>query len=186
MLVIRKNKRRKFNIIRSEMELASLIDRLPWSDEIFTFASKGGFSSISFVRFVADRAKIGQLTATTLRVGKKELATIDHLHKHGKIDKCTFVVGSIMKKDSEIGKSYKYYDNLNLVCKNNDWDLIVANNHSKILLFDTDLGKYVLETSSNLNENPKYEQFSFCRDTDLYQFYYDFIWKEMAGGDASG
>lgn len=32
---------------------------------------------------------------------------------------------------------------------------------------------YVVETSSNLNENPQIEQFTFENDKDLCQFYYD-------------
>ena len=40
---------------------------------------------------------------------------------------------------------------------------------------DTELGKFVLETSSNLNENPKIEQFSFEKDEKLYDFYYNFL-----------
>ena len=39
------------------------------------------------------------------------------------------------------------------------------------MLFDTDNGKYVLETSSNLNENPKIEQFSFEQNSELFDFY---------------
>lgn len=36
---------------------------------------------------------------------------------------------------------------------------------------------YVLETSSNLNENPKIEQYSFENNKELYLFYYEFFEK---------
>ena len=54
-------------------------------------------------------------------------------------------------------------------------------NHSKLLLFDTDDGKFVLETSSNLNENPSMEQFSFERNAELYDFY-EGAFGELFGG----
>ena len=57
------------------------------------------------------------------------------------------------------------------IFENNKWDITAVNNHSKILLFDTNEGKFVLETSSNLNENPKIEQFSFEKNEELYGFY---------------
>lgn len=38
---------------------------------------------------------------------------------------------------------------------------------------DTELGKFVIETSSNLNENPKCEQFSFEKSDELYDAYYN-------------
>lgn len=47
----------------------------------------------------------------------------------------------------------------------------VVKNHSKVILLDTDKGKYVIETSSNFNENPKIEQFSFEKSAELYEFY---------------
>lgn len=53
----------------------------------------------------------------------------------------------------------------------NGWKVVVKNNHSKILLFDTENGKYVLETSSNLNECPNIEQFSFQKSDELYKLY---------------
>lgn len=57
------------------------------------------------------------------------------------------------------------------VCNENKWFTHILNNHSKVHLYDTESGKYVLETSSNLNENPKIEQFSFEKDAALYDYY---------------
>jgi hypothetical protein len=37
----------------------------------------------------------------------------------------------------------------------------------------------VIETSSNLNENPKIEQFSFENDAELFEFYR----RNLFGGD---
>lgn len=84
---------------------------------------------------------------------------------------CYFAVGSLMKDCGNTVKKYRYYDDFESVCKNNGWKYSTVNNHSKILLFDTDIGKFVLETSSNLNENPKIEQFSFEKDDELFDFY---------------
>lgn len=62
---------------------------------------------------------------------------------------------------------------------------MVAQNHSKILLFETDVGKFVLETSSNLNENPKSEQFSLEKNNELYDFYKKPL-DEMLEGEKNG
>lgn len=74
------NKRKRFNIILSVREIEGLLDRLPEEGEVYKFLSTGGFSSISFVRFIAKRAKILELTASTLRVGKKEMQALNVLH----------------------------------------------------------------------------------------------------------
>ena len=174
-----KKGRYRFHIIAELTRIESLDKELPDDFEVRKYVSTGGFSSIGFIKFIADRTFIKELTVSTLRVGKKHLQVLDVLRNQGKIGKITFIVGGIMKNDSELGKSYGYYNDLIKVCEKNDWKVIVKNNHSKILLFDTESGKFVIETSSNLNENPNMEQFSFEKNEKLYEFYKKFLLKEV-------
>ena len=67
--IILKKKRYKFSIAREKCLIESLIE-LPEDDEVVKIVSLGGFSSIGFVAFVAERAKIKEMTASTLRVGQ--------------------------------------------------------------------------------------------------------------------
>jgi hypothetical protein len=143
-----------------------MINRLPGDDECFKFISEGGFSSICFILFIAERAKINSLHITSFRVGKKEIQALHALKTKGRLDYAEFLVCSF-QKDVSCG-AFKI---LEKICNQNDWHIHTANNHSKVHLYDTDKGKFVIETSSNLNENPKMEQFSFEKDADLYNFY---------------
>lgn len=174
--------RKTFNIIRSSAELERLIPDLPDS-ECYKIISGGNFASISFIRLVGSKTKIKELTASTLRVGKKELQQLDLMAKNGRIASASFVVGNVMKHDSKKGLSYGYYDNFESVCNRNGWSYCVSKNHSKLILMDTESGKFVLETSSNLNENPNIEQFSFENDELLYDFYYEFLQKIVRCGN---
>lgn len=174
-----KNQGYKFHIIAELQQIEKLISDLPEENEVHFFISNGNFSSIGFIKFVAERTKINKLSISTLRVGKKHLQVLDVLKNQGKLDNVNFVVGSIMKQDSKIGKSYGYYDSLLTVCQKNNWTVTVANNHSKIINFDTDSGKYVIWTSSNLNENPKIEQFVFLKSEGIYQMCEDEFFKKM-------
>ena len=167
----RTGKRKSFNLLLSVREIEGLLDRLPEDDEVYKFFSTGGFSSISFIRFIAKRAKIFSLTAATLRVVKKEMQALDSLHRQGRLDKAAFIIGSFMKNDSAVGRGYGYFKLFDQICRKNGWKFAVAQNHSKILLFDTEVGRFAIETSSNLNENPKMEQFSFEKSEALYEFY---------------
>lgn len=170
VVMAQRKKRKKFSIIKSVTELEKYINVLP-DDVVYKFVSNGGFSSISFIKYVADRAIIRELYASSFRIGRKELQMIDMLHNAGRIGKCHFAVGTLMGRDSQAVRRYKYYDNLVDVCNRNGWEYTAVNNHLKLILMDTDRGKYVIETSSNLNENPKIEQFSFEKDEELYEFY---------------
>lgn len=163
-------KRKSFHIMRERGLLAEVMPELPKTGEAVKIVSSGGFSSIAFVRLVGDLAGINELTASTLAIGKKHLAVLDAMHDQGKLDRARFIVGKIMRDRTEEAE-YGYFKRLEEVCRKNRWQLTVKSNHSKILLFDTPAGKYVLETSSNLNENPNMEQFSFEKDAELYDFY---------------
>lgn len=170
-IVKQRKKRIKFNIARETKSIEKIIGEFPDDETVFKLVSFGDFSSIGFVNFVASRTKIKSMTASTLRVGKKHLKCLDALHSSGKIGHVHFIVGSIMSSDSQTGKKYGYFDNLQDVCEKNGWDITVYSNHSKVILMDTEVGKFVLETSSNLNENPKMEQFSFEKNEELYEMY---------------
>ena len=180
------NKRKRFNILLSVREIEGLLDRLPEDGEVYKFLSTGGFSAISFIRFVARRTVIRRLTVSTLRVGKKEMQALHVLHSGQRLDRAEFLIGSFMKNDSKTGRRYGYYDLFEQICQRNGWTFAVAQNHSKLLLFDTDAGKFVIETSSNLNENPKMEQFSFERSAELYEFYLTALEPLLKGGRKFG
>lgn len=175
-------KRQMFKIGKSVRVLNNLIPKLPGTDESYRAISyQGGFASVSFIVDVAQKETILELTASTLRIGKKQLKALQKLQDMGSLKKANFVIGGIMKENKSTGRSYSYYDDFQQVCEVNNWNYVVVNNHSKIILMRTDSNYYVLETSSNLNENPKIEQFTFENDKELYDFYYS-IYKELFEG----
>jgi hypothetical protein len=70
-MIVLKAKKKRFNLLRSKIELSQELERLPNESECFKFISNGGFSSASFIAFVAEKTKINNLYASTFRVGKK-------------------------------------------------------------------------------------------------------------------
>lgn len=162
----------KFHIIRELQEVESLMDELP-DREVVKMLSSGGFSSIGIIKFVADRTFIKNMHISTLRVGKEHIISLDVMKEQERIGNVEFVIGSLMKQDKS---EYKYFDVFSGVCEKNEWSYLINNNHSKLILMDTDRGKYVLETSSNLNNNPKIEHFSFEKSEELYDFYLKMFW----------
>lgn len=139
----------------------------------YRFISNGkGFSSINFIDFVAKNfGEITRLYASTLGVGKKHIEYLATLPI-----RYAFFVFSGIFKDSKIIKEYGYFSRFIEICKNKNWDYCSAKNHSKIILMQTKSGKYfVLESSANLNENPKIEQFTFQEDKNLFDWYLEFF-----------
>lgn len=158
-----------FHVMREKFELESIMPDPP-EGEVIKIISNGGFSSIAFIRYMSDLCGIDNLYASSLAIGKRHIEAMDVMNRNGKLDNAFFVVGRLMK---ELNTKYDYYGQLKKICKKNKWNLEISKNHSKIILIDTKLGKFVLETSSNLNENPSIEHFSFEKNEELYMFYKD-------------
>lgn len=155
-----------------------LKNNLPDTKTIYKFISiSGGFASISFIKYVAGKEIIEELTASTLRIGQKQFYYLEKLADAKRIKKAKFFIGSksIMEGKRKYEGKYGYFENFENCCKRNNWEYLIVNNHSKIILMKTKNNHYVLETSSNLNENPKIEQYSFENNKDLYDFYYNFF-----------
>ena len=127
----------------------------------------GGWSSCSLILWIAEQTKIKKMVATTLRVGKKEIDSICGLMEWGTLEQAEIYLSGISKQH----KKYDYADYFEQKCKEYGIKYKYVKNHSKVILLDTDCGKIVIETSSNLNENPKIEQFCVVSSAEIYDFY---------------
>lgn len=169
-------KRVLFNISNEIKQIRMLIDEPPKHNECFKFLScGGGVSSIGFIKYVASLEDVEELFVSTFRIGKAQFQVLCDLHKNGQLDKVHFITSSTQARTDSLaeykGEKYNYYEFIMSECKLRDWSLTVFDNHSKIILMRTRKNWYVIETSSNLNENPKMEQFSFENDKTLFEWY---------------
>lgn len=173
---IRKRNKKSFILPTSVKELNQLLNGALPEDDV---SLNGGLASITFIKYVADRFKIEELTASTLRIGEKQFRYLVAMKNAGKLDKARFFVSTMQKeldtRNIQARKKYNYFSYYEKSCEKAGWKNIVVNNHSKIILMRTEKHHFVLETSSNLNENPKIEQYSFSDDKELYDFYYGFF-----------
>lgn len=165
MLVL-KSKKKRFSIGGGIARLNQELSTLPDATECFKMISDGSFSTICFISAVAMKTKISSLYVSTFAIGKKEMLALKALSDKGRLGYVYFLFQKRLM-DYKNG----YTDLFEKILSEKKWEYGDSLNHSKVLLFDTDCGKYVLETSSNLNENPRVEQFSFEKDDKLYKFY---------------
>lgn len=163
-----KSKERTYFDVHYGAEILSRRAELPQDGESLRAISyAGGFSSCSVVLWIASKTKIKQMFVSTLRVGKKEIDAMQDLYESGKLDSASFVLCGISKEN----KYYGYAEYFEERCAECGFSWSYAKNHSKIILLDTNKGKFVIETSSNFNENPKIEQFCITKSDLIYDFY---------------
>lgn len=182
---------RGFILTSSVKILENELGGLP-TDEVYkVMGLTGGISSISFVKWVSNYETIEFIAASTLRIGEKHFNYLAQLSRANKIKKAKFYVSTMMADidATRKGQKYNYAKRFQETASAHDWEVVITNNHSKIILMKTDKGNYyVLETSANLNENPKIEQFSFSNDKELYDYYSEFfdLLEEKAQFDRQG
>ena len=178
--VFLRSKERAYFDVHDGAEILSRRAELPKDGESLRAISyAGGFSSCSVVLWIANKAKIKQMFVSTLRVGKKEIDAMKDLHEDGKLDSASFVLCGISKENKSLkGKDYGYTEYFEEQCAECGFLWSYAKNHSKIILLDTSEGKFVIETSSNFNENPKIEQFCITKSDLIYNFYKSGIFGE--------
>ena len=178
--VFLRSKERAYFDVHDGAEILSRRAELPKDGESLRAISyAGGFSSCSVVIWIASKAKIERMFVSTLRVGKKEIDAMKDLHESGKLDSASFVLCGISKENKSLkGKDYGYTEYFEEQCAECGFLWSYAKNHSKIILLDTSEGKFVIETSSNFNENPKIEQFCITKSDLIYNFYKSGIFGE--------
>lgn len=166
-------KREMFEIGKGTKQLDALLENPPKQNQSFRMLSaKGGFSSINLIWFVAKREPIKMLYASTLRIGKKQFEILRMLKRKGLLDEAFFLTSTMQKN---LDRDYDYFQKIKQMCKECNFELQTMNNHSKVILMQTAENFYVVETSSNLNENPKIEQFCFENDKRLFEWYKGFF-----------
>lgn len=143
-------KRFTFDINKQVKQIEKLIDRLPNENETFYFISgKFGFSSIAIIEYIARKEKIKNLWVSTFRLGAKQAKIICNLAQKGMIEKAFFITGKINNMETS---RYDYFTQIKKEFNKYGFMIVPTNNHSKVLLFETEHNYYVCETSSNLNE----------------------------------
>ena len=163
------NNRQVFCIDRESQQLENLIPYPPPVGTCYKMLSgKNGFSSIAIIDYIARREVIEEMYVSTFRIGQKQMEVLDELA--GRIKSAHFITSSLQGREDEKDK-YDYGKYCRAVCDKYGWGYHPHNNHSKVFLMRTAQNYYVCETSSNLNENPKLEQYSFENNKDVYEFY---------------
>lgn len=181
-----KSKQRKMITVRLEtLQLENLIENPPKTNECFKLLSVGGgFSSIALINYIAEKEKILDLHVSTFRIGKKQFETLLKLHHNNKLLNANFITSSMQQRSDSKAKydgtnrEYDYFAFIKSECVKNNWKIKVFDNHSKLILMRTPENYYVIETSSNMNENPKMEQFNWENEKQLYDWYLE-LFKEL-------
>lgn len=151
-----------------EKKLADILGNLE-TDMSYHVMSGGDIDSLSFLKHVINQQKLEYCLFSTWCMGLDDVLQFEEWIKNDSIKRIDAYVGEIFPN------SYgKEYSKLKEIIKNNGGRVCVFRNHAKIYAGSGDGFDFAIESSANINTNPRTENTTITLNTGLYNFYKDF------------
>lgn len=169
----RRHSRHELRRAKAEAQLAEILPARFDDGTSWHVISHGDIDALSYLRHaLAGVSHFDYVLLSTWCIASEDMAELQSWLDTGRIDQMTLAVGEIFPS--------QYGDEYQLACKmaaTYDMRLIVARNHSKVILAENTADAYslVIEGSANVNTNPRIEQTTIHRSAELLAFYRDFF-----------
>ena len=155
----------------AEATLAEILPATIAPGESWHVMSRGDIDSLSYVRHVlAGVSHLDHLLMSTWCIAKNDLTEIANWLDSGRVEQFDLYAGEIFP-----GSYGDEYEQMLAMCENYGARLVIAKNHSKVTLCSVDDYKIVIESSANVNTNPRIEQSALHHNADLHSFYLEFF-----------
>jgi len=132
----------------------------------------GDIDALSYLLFVAKQQKIKYCLISTWAMGNKDIEEIEKLLEKGIIEHIDFFVGEIFK--ARYSKEHQMLKDLHTKYGSK---VVLFRNHSKIMCIKGYRYDCLIESSANVNRNPRCENTVITVDTGLTDWYIDFFEK---------
>lgn len=157
---------------RVKSELA-LEQELPWHFEIgcsYHCISFGDADSLTYLRAIVKQQKIKYCLISTWCMAITDAKEIESWIEKGYIGRIDFYVGEIFQ-----GSYAGVYVYLKDLVRKYGGRVCVFKNHSKVMAGFGERFDFTIESSANINTNPRCEQTTITIDTGLSHFYKNFF-----------
>ncbi len=157
----------------AEKHLADILPARFTPGESWHVVSRGDIDSLSYLRHALNgTTHFDHVLLSTWCIAKPDLQEIEHWLDAGRIDQFELYAGEIFP--SQYGDEY---ETMLRLCDTYGARMVVARNHSKITLASNLAEEYrlVVESSANVNTNPRIEQSAIHCSDELHAFYLEFF-----------
>ena len=161
--------RHEMRRVSSELALEKV---LPWHFEqgvSYHCISFGDVDSLTYLRVIVKQQKIRYALISTWVMALEDIAAIRSWIERGYIGRVDFYVGEIFK-----ASYFRQYEELISLCKSLGGRVAICRNHSKVIVTIGERFDAVVESSANVNHNPRIEQACITVDSSLAEWYKNF------------
>lgn len=161
------------HVTRRVLSELALEKELPWHFEqgvSYHCISFGDVDALTYMRVVVKQQRIRYALISTWCMASEDIAEVRTWLERGYVGRCDFYVGEIFK-----ASYYKQYQELIKLCKDLGGRVAICRNHAKIMVLLGERFDAVIESSANVNTNPRIENTVITVDTDLALWYKSFF-----------
>ena len=156
--------------VMSEKALEEALDWHLEEGAAYHIISYGDVDSLTYLRHIARQQRIKYCILTTWCMANADAEEILGWVRKGNAGRFDFYVGEIFKN------GYRgCLDIIDQICKESGGRVARVRNHSKIMAFFGERFSGVIESSANVDTNPRIEQTCITINKDLAVFYKDFF-----------
>lgn len=136
----------------------------------FNFITGGDVDALSYLKLILRAQPLDYVLASTWCMAQEDIFQFKDWHEEGLIKKADFYVGEIFPGTYKI--EYKF---LKEVAELYSGRVAVFRNHSKIFAGIGQKFAFGIQTSANINTNPRTENGCIQIGSDIYNFYKDYF-----------
>lgn len=159
--------------MRRVLSELALEKELPWHFEkgvSYHCISFGDVDALTYMRVITKQQRIKYALLSTWCIASEDISEIRTWLERGYIGRCDFYVGEIFK-----ASYYKQYQELQALCKELGGRVAICRNHAKIMVLIGEKFSAVVESSANVNTNPRIENAVITVDSELADWYKNFF-----------
>jgi hypothetical protein len=164
-------KRKTKNIYRrafSETQLLDLVGNFE-KGYSYNFITGGDVDALSYLKLILRHQNLEYCLLSTWCMALEDVYQIEDFLMNGKIKKMDFYVGEIFP-----GSYAKEYKMLKDICNRYNGKLVVFKNHSKVFAGYGNKFHFGIQTSANVNTNPRTENGCITISKDIFDFYFGY------------
>lgn len=168
--VIKTENKHAMRRVLSELALEK---ELPWHFEqgvSYHCISFGDVDALTYMRVVVKQQPIRYALVSTWCMASEDIREIRTWIEQGYIGRCDFYIGEIFRASYAL-----QYKELQELCKTLGGRVAICRNHAKIMVLIGERFDCVIESSANVNTNPRIESCVITTSSELAYWYKEFF-----------
>jgi len=162
--------RHLFHRVMSERKLEELLPPDLHPGDCLHVISGGDVDSLSYLLWILRKTRVTKLLISTWCVSTTDIQELERQFNIGNVRQIDFYVGEILP-----GSYPEEYKTICQLCLKTGGRAAVFRNHSKVMAAIGGRFSFAIESSANLNTNPRTENTVITIGAEIADFYFDFF-----------